>query len=529
MTRTDAPQTSQLRRRPANGLRWLSSLWGRSLQLRVAATTLVVAGAVVFIVGVFLNNHISSGVLRSKQRVAQAQAVAGINAVTVQLQSYEIGDVRGVRTLLSQLNVTSGLASAGSFSTSVRSADPNIQQALASQPDVPPELRSAVSSGTLAMQYAPIAGPHGSTVPGLIVGGRVTSRVATFELYYLFPLTSERDTIALVQRTVALSGIGLVLLVAAIAMLVARQVVGPVRVAALSAERLAAGDLEQRIAVRGDDELALLGRSFNGMAESLQRQFQRLEELSVLQQRFTSDVSHELRTPLTTVRMAAEVLGERRDEFSPDLARSVELLNTELDRFENLLGDLLEISRYDAGVARLDLEHTDIGGLVRRVVEASRPLADRQGSELIVTLPADPIAAYVDPRRVERIIRNLVVNAVDHGEHRPVEIQVAADDTAVAVLVRDEGVGLRPGEAQLVFNRFWRGDPSRSRLTGGTGLGLAIGLEDARLHDGWLQAAGVRGEGAAFRLTLPLRAGVKITRSPIPMPFPEDEPAGVPE
>ena len=155
-------------------------------------------------------------------------------------------------------------------------------------------------------------------MPGLIVGEPVQARTGLFELYYLFPLTAEQQTIALLQRTVLLSGLGLVLLVVAIAMLVTRQVVRPVRVAARTAGRLAEGDLSQRISVRGTDDIARLGRSFNDMAGSLQRQIRRLEDLSRLQRRFTSDVSHELRTPLTTIRMASELLHAARDQFSPN-------------------------------------------------------------------------------------------------------------------------------------------------------------------------------------------------------------------
>jgi two-component system sensor histidine kinase MtrB len=294
-------------------------------------------------------------------------------------------------------------------------------------------------------------------------------------------------------------------------------VVQPVRVAAESASRLAAGDLSQRIRVRGSDDIARLGQSFNEMADSLQRQIRRLEELSRLQRRFTSDVSHELRTPLTTIRMAAEYLHGSRADYPPELARASELLHAELDRFEALLADLLEISRYDAGAARLESEPVDIRGVIASTVEANRVLAERQGSELVVNVPDTPVTVDIDARRVERILRNLVCNALDHGEGKPVIITVGYDDDAVAVTVRDHGVGLRPGQAGLVFNRFWRGDPSRSRLTGGTGLGLAISLEDARLHDGWLQAWGEVGRGAQFRLTLPRRAGHTLMHSPLPL------------
>jgi two-component system sensor histidine kinase MtrB len=320
---------------------------------------------------------------------------------------------------------------------------------------------------------------------------------------------------------VLLAGIALVVLVLVIALIVTRQVVLPVRVAAETAGRLAAGDLSKRIEVHGSDDIARLGQSFNDMADSLQRQIRRLEELSRLQRRFTSDVSHELRTPLTTIRMAAEYLYGSRTDFPPELARSAELLHAELDRFESLLADLLEISRYDAGVAHLDSEPADIRVVVAASVEANRMLAERHGSELQLELPDSTVSVDMDARRVERILRNLVGNALDHGEGKPVVITIGYDDDAVAVTVRDHGVGLRPGEAALVFNRFWRGDPSRSRVTGGTGLGLAISLEDARLHDGWLQAWGERGRGAQFRLTLPRHAGHTLLHSPLPL-VPED-------
>ena len=147
-------------------------------------------------------------------------------------------------------------------------------------------------------------------------------------------------------------------------------------------------------------------------------------------------------------------------------------------------------------------------------------LAERHGSKIVVHAGRSPVTVDMDTRRVERILRNLIGNALDHGEGRPVVITVGHDE--VAVTVRDYGVGLRPGEAGLVFNRFWRGDPSRSRLTGGTGLGLAISHEDARLHDGWLQAWGERGHGAQFRLTLPRQAGHTLLSSPLPL-RPDDE------
>jgi two-component system sensor histidine kinase MtrB len=322
------------------------------------------------------------------------------------------------------------------------------------------------------------------------------------------------------------AGAALVLLLVAIAALVTRQVVGPVRQAAATAERLAAGRLRDRMVVRGEDDLASLATSFNRMAETVETQISQLRELSRVQRRFVADVSHELRTPITTIRMAADVLHDSRTDLPPELARSSELLQMQLDRFEALLADLLEISRYDAGAAALEPEAVDLRGLVARVVELAEPIAERRDSRVEVDLPPEPVVVDVDTRRIERVLRNLVVNAVEHGAGRPVHLRLAGGPGGVAVTVRDQGAGLRPGEAALVFGRFWRADPARARTSGGSGLGLSIALEDTRLHGGWLQAWGEPGQGCVFRLTLPWQVGGEITESPLPLdPAEADGPA----
>ncbi len=498
-------------RRAATAWRAVARTWSHSLQLRVALTTLVVSGVVVLIIGIFLVDQISAGVLRAKRTAAIAQVDTGRAAANQALASANFADIQsvaqGVRDVRDELAASGN--DAGLFRIVIKSETSNRSLAGVFDPDpVPTTLR----------QYSRVnATASGPQVSGFVVGEPVRAQGGLFEIYYLFPLSAEEDTLALVQRTVLLAGLGLVLFVAMIAVIVTRQVVRPVRVAARTAARLAGGDLSQRIKVRGTDDIAQLGQAFNEMAGSLQRQIRRLEDMSRLQRRFTSDVSHELRTPLTTIRMAAEVLHARRGSFPPQIARSAELLQTELDRFELLLADLLEISRYDAGVARLDAEIIDLRAVVRRAVDAHRTLATRHGCQVLTEMPAEPVAVEIDPRRVERILRNLLGNALDYGDGRPVVVSIGADEEAAAVTVRDNGVGLRPGEAGLVFNRFWRGDPSRSRLTGGTGLGLAISLEDARLHGGWLQAWGERGVGAQFRLTVPRRVGQTLSSSPLPL------------
>jgi two-component system, OmpR family, sensor histidine kinase MtrB len=388
---------------------------------------------------------------------------------------------------------------------------------------ISPEMVKMVAEQSRVAQQIRTINIGGVATKYLVYGSPVPTSFGHVELYYLVPLTTEDSAANQIRTTVLVTGLALVILLGLVAALVTRMVVTPVRVAARTAQRLSAGLLDQRMKVEGEDDLALLAAAFNQMAANLQRQIVRLEEMSRLQRRFTSDVSHELRTPLTTVRMAADLIFAERDEFDPAVARSAELLQNELDRFESLLTDLLEISRFDAGFAALDAEHSDLVPIVERVAERLAGLAEVVGVTIQLQLPDTPVIAEIDPRRVERVLRNLVGNAVEHGEARPVVITLASDDAAVAITVRDHGVGLKPGEERLVFNRFWRADPSRARQTGGTGLGLSISVEDARLHGGWLEAWGTPGGGAQFRLTLPVRAGDRLVAAPLPL-IPRDRP-----
>ena len=394
---------------------------------------------------------------------------------------------------------------------------------------VPASLRRSVESGgdnAMAWSYTRIRftdsanQQSGERVdqPGVAVGANIVlpSDGGTYALYYLFPMGQEQQTMVLLRRVLLTAGILLLLLVAGVAALVTRQVITPVRMARRVAERIASGRLEERMHVSGEDDIARLAMSFNQMAEALQSQIRKLVELSRVQRTFVSDVSHELRTPLTTVRMAGDVLHDARNSFDPVTARAAELLQTELDRFENLLGDLLEISRYDAGAAVLELEDINLSDVVHRVVAATAPMARQRGVPVIIADEGVHLAE-ADLRRVERIVRNLVTNAIDHADGSGVVIRLASERGATGLTVRDHGVGLQPGESSMVFNRFWRADPARARTTGGTGLGLAIALEDARLHGGWLQAWGTPGGGAQFRLTLPRHAGDALTHSPLPL------------
>ncbi len=500
--------------------------WRSSLQVRIGAITMVVAGTVVIIVSLVLFSQIRDQLLSVKRQAAVDQAQVGVRYAQGEVAGIATGDRSTVRSTLdrtvNQLRQRGGAAGDFDVVMIYRTGDveipgpsrPYIYQAL------PDDLRADVDAGTQSYKYDEIPDETGDPRPSLVVGSPVsggTVGVEQIELYYIFPLAQEAESLSLIRSTVVISGLALTLFVVGIGVLVTRLVVDPVRRAAGTAQRLAEGQLEERMTVRGEDDLARLATSFNAMADSLQRQITQLEGLSQLQQRFTSDVSHELRTPLTTVQMAADVLHEAREGFAPHVARSAELLRAELDRFEGLLTDLLEISRYDAGAAVLEAESTDLGALVARVAAGMYALAGRHGCELVVERPDEDVIVEVDGRRVERILRNLVGNAIEHGAGHPVEITLAASRSAAAVTVRDHGVGLTSAEAQHVFDRFWRADPSRVRSVGGSGLGLSISLEDARLHGGWLQVWGQPGSGAQFRLTVPLTVGGELSSSPLPL------------
>jgi two-component system, OmpR family, sensor histidine kinase MtrB len=521
---------------PAAARRGLT-FWRRSIQARVVASTLLLSAAVVGVVGWFLLQQTRDGLLEQRVDAVVAEAnnetteartrlaAAPGTDIDVGAQQSDLvepiiqrGDTRGFSVVLAGPVGSGDLIDDGGARYSpdldTSSVPVSLQQHFSEPAGTAwtyTEIRTADEDGLLRTQ------------PGVVVGSQVVLPAdgSTYTLYYLFPLTAEQETLALVARALLTAAVLLLLLVAGLTWLVTRQVVTPIRMARRVAERLAAGQLQERLRVSGEDDLARLATSFNQMATSLQRQIRQLEELSRVQRRFVSDVSHELRTPLTTVRMAGDVLHDARRRFDPVTARSAELLQTELDRFETLLADLLEISRFDAGAAVLETDDVNLVDVAHRVVDLTRPLAEQRGTVVVVQAPDHPCLAEADVRRVERIVRNLVTNAIDHAESGDVVIHVAGDDHAAAIAVRDYGVGLEPGQSALVFNRFWRSDPSRARSSGGTGLGLSISLEDTHLHGGWLQAWGRPGEGSQFRLTLPRRAGGTLRQSPLPL-APED-------
>jgi two-component system sensor histidine kinase MtrB len=386
----------------------------------------------------------------------------------------------------------------------------------------PTELRKRVRSSDLVeYQYAKVGYQNRADANVLIAGRRIAiPDSGNYEMYLVYSLNNQSKTLSLIKSSLLLTGLALLFLIGLITWLVVRQVVRPVREAARIAQQFTQGDFSQRMKVESSDEIATLGTAFNEMALSLESQISRLENLSRVQQRFVSDVSHELRTPLTTLRMASEVIYSHRESFDPTISRSSELLVAQLDRFERLLEDLLEVSRFDAEVAVLEPAEFDLVRLIERCIEDVRANSDDHLITINIDHETEHVIIKADIRRVERIMRNLLSNALDHAEDKPVNVTIVSTESEVAIGVRDYGTGIEAAALSRVFDRFWRADPSRARVRGGTGLGLSIALEDARLHNGELDAWGLPGEGAHFVLTLPKIAGEQIAGRPIrPQPF----------
>ena len=505
--------------------RWLVSLFSRSLQVRIVVLTVLLTLVSIFGVGTYMTQVISRGLFESKLSavseqtstyVAQLESIASEDdlseALNVQLQSMYSRSPTPLRSISLEPRDENSRVVPITVLDTTRGA-PHVDE-------LPESFRQQVAETVVDQQrYLSIDLGDDTEVPGLVLVQPVSvSGAGQFELYVIADLSEEQATLNFVTRAAMVAGVVLVVLVGAVGLLVSRLVVTPVRTGAEVAREIADGDLDRRMPVAGRDEISQLAQSFNDMADSMQEQITRMERLTVLQRQFVSDVSHELRTPLTTIHIASDMLYEVRDELDESARRSAELLNSQVDRFEQLLGDLLEISRYDAGAAELVVRPHDLRDIVSGVIETVQVVAEQTGTDLRVHAPGTPVMAELDRVRITRVVRNLIVNAVEHGDGKPIDIHVGANAEGAAVSVRDHGVGMRADHVEHVFDRFWRADPSRKRTLGGSGLGLAIALEDAHLHGGWLQAWGELGEGSCFRLTIPRRSGQTITTSPLPLP-----------
>ena len=352
---------------------------------------------------------------------------------------------------------------------------------------VSPHLRVIVASGQIGYAWQAIDGE-----PSLVMGGR---QGGSPELYFVFratPIDNALNQLAVGLAAAGAAAIALALLVASV---VARWLVRPVTEAAGAARRIASGDLAARVPERGTDEVGRWAADFNRMADSLEQTVGRLETAQQQNRAFVADVAHELRTPLTALVAEASLIEQDLGALPPDSRRAGELLVTDVRRLRVLLDDLMEISRFDADAEHPTLEPVDLGRVVTGAVASRLPQA-------AVTLPSGPLVVDTDPRRLDRILGNLLDNARDHAPGAPVEVSLTSAQEGALIVVADRGPGVPPESVPHLFTRFYKADPSRAG--GSSGLGLAIAAEHAALLGGSLRARTRPGGGMVFALILPV-------------------------
>lgn len=528
-SRTRTSRARENRKSRRNIPHRMRRLWRESLQFRALAT----AGVLMFLsflaVGWSLSSQIATSLFENQKSQALQESISGFRNVQSVLNSSEMRSDSEIRRNVSRTLTVLDAGASGKRSWILvplegqgkqgfipeQSSDKSLNSS-----SIPTDFKNTVRDrGGVYWQTSTITTFENNrerTYPVLIVGTHVSiAQNPNYGLFTVYDMTDSSATIAHINFVLFGGFCALLTVVLSVVWFVTRFVVRPITQTAITAERLAAGDLDQRVSVKGEDQAARLGISFNRMADSLQEKIVQLERLSTLQQRFVSDVSHELRTPLSTVRLGTELLYDSRENMTPMQVRSVELLHGQVDRFQSMLADLLEISRFDAGSAMLTIDTEDFIQVLSNILQEALPHLERTNTKLNVHTNHESIMVDMDRVRIERVLRNLLYNAIEHGESRPIDVYVDANATNLGIAVRDHGIGLSEDEAVQVFNRFWRADTSRKRTLGGTGLGLSIAAEDVRLHGGTLEAWGEKGRGACFTMNLPLVHGAPLGESPV--------------
>jgi two-component system sensor histidine kinase MtrB len=355
-------------------------------------------------------------------------------------------------------------------------------------PTLPADLRQRVAGGELAYAWTTVAGG-----PSLVVGGLAGGTEPP--VYFVHDVSALEEALAQLRLALVVGTVILILIALLVARVVARGVLAPVEAAGRAAERIERGDLSARVPVTSDDEFGTWAERFNRMAEALADTIGRLETAEARNRRFVADVAHELRTPLAALVAEASILGAHLHELPVESRRAGELLVADVGRLRVLVDDLMEVSRFDAGAEQIAVEPVDLGALVRAVAAARLP-------EASLSLPGAPLVVETDPRRLERILGNLLDNAREHAPGAPVEVTLAVDGDEVALAVSDRGPGVPADRLERIFERFYKADPSRHG--GSSGLGLAIAAEHAALLGGYLTAANLAGGGLRIELRLPV-------------------------
>jgi two-component system sensor histidine kinase MtrB len=362
---------------------------------------------------------------------------------------------------------------------------PDLEDALST---LPADLTSRVAGNELAYAWTTVAGR-----PSLVVGGRSGSAGPAF--YFIHDVTTLEAALSQLRLALVVGTLILILIALLVARVVARGVLAPVEAAGRAAEQIERGDLSARVPVTSDDEFGIWAQRFNRMAEALADTIGRLEAAEAQNRRFVADVAHELRTPLAALVAEASILREHLGELPAESRRAGELLVADVGRLRTLVDDLMEVSRFDARAEQIALEPVDLGRLIRMVAAARLPDATLQ-------LAAEPLIVDTDPRRLERILGNLLDNAREHGAGTPVVVTLTAGRESIVLAVADRGPGVPPDRLERIFDRFYKADPSRHG--GSSGLGLAIAAEHAALLGGYLKAANRPGGGLRTELWLPV-------------------------
>ena len=348
---------------------------------------------------------------------------------------------------------------------------------------LPPRLLGSVEAGQSGRQWYSRGGD-----PYLAVGVAMPGVTAAY--FEVFSASSLERTLGVIGTSLTIGSIVTTMVAAAVGWWASREVLKPVRRVADAASEIATGGLDTRLRPEADPDLDRVARSFNEMADAVQDRIER-------EVRFASDVSHELRSPITALTAAVEVLDSRRDDLPPRSQQALDVVTSQVRRFDQMVLDLLEISRLDAGAAELNTEEVMLGDVVRRI-------AVRYGAEhvpVVVASPFDVEPVEVDKRRLERILANLIGNADHHaGGATCIAVERGPRDR-VRLVVEDAGPGVAAADKERVFERFARGTTARHRV--GTGLGLALVQEHAQLHGGRAWVEDRRGGGSRFVVELP--------------------------
>ncbi len=354
-----------------------------------------------------------------------------------------------------------------------------------------PGVRADAAAGQLVYQrFDRGASAAGAPNHLLIVGGRIPG--STAELYLVRAEDGIYDDLSRL-RTALLAGWVLVVAGAAlVGRVLARRTLEPVSRASEAANAIAEGLLDTRLPGAGRDEFGAWASAFNRMAEALEAKIVALSAAKERESRFTADVAHELRTPVTALVAEASLLSEHLDALPDEARRPAELLVADVVRLRRLVEELMELSRLDAGQEDVSVRPIDLNAVVHAIVD-TRGWGDR------VELTGGPVTVSTDPRRLERVLANLIANAVEHGGSG-VRVTVQSDREAARVRVTDSGPGIPAEQLPRLFDRFYKAEVSRSGP--GSGLGLAIAQENARLLGAQLQVHSEVGVGTEFMLIL---------------------------